>query len=127
MTDSRYTSKEHEYYVRYYYKDVERSRARQRERAARNAARNKEFLREYKATHPCIECGESDPVVLDFHHRDRTQKAFTVAHRAGRIGQATLLKEIEKCDILCANCHRRHTSRNNDYSLGRPRIKQNGK
>ena len=70
----------------------------------------KAFLRHYKATHPCVRCGEADPVVLDFDHRDPKTKSFPFADAADRRrGREALLAEIAKCDILCANCHRKKT------------------
>lgn len=77
---------------------------------ANNAARKnirKEFVNEYKKTHPCIQCGESDFRCLDFHHRDPTTKIDCIA-RMVLTGLLELIKkEIPKCDVLCANCHRK--------------------
>ena len=53
----------------------------------------------------CQICGERDPRCLDFHHRNPSEKTVGIAW--GRAGLDTLLKEIEKCDVLCANCHRK--------------------
>jgi len=69
--------------------------------------RNKEFGNAYKNFFGCRDCGERDPVVLDFHHRNEHQKNFTVSHWAFRASLVTLTKEFWKCDVLCANCHRR--------------------
>jgi len=63
---------------------------------------------EYKRTHPCVDCGESDPIVLVFDHRDRSTKKFKV--RSSRSWKS-LMAEIAKCDVLCCNCHaRRHAA-----------------
>ena len=60
-------------------------------------------------THPCVDCGETDPVVLEFDHlRDKRFAIRLSAH--GRNWQ-TILDEIEKCEVVCANCHRRRTAR----------------
>jgi hypothetical protein len=67
---------------------------------------------EYLSVHPCVDCGESDPVVLEFDHRDATTKFRAVAQMIeARYAWSTILEEIEKCDVRCANCHRRKTSR----------------
>lgn len=59
----------------------------------------------------CKTCGELDYVVLEFDHRDRSDKSFTISSAVGRvITWNKLLIELEKCDILCANCHRRKTA-----------------
>src|SRR6266853_4808646 len=67
------------------------------------------FIDGYKAAHPCT-CGETNPVVLDFHHRDPGAKMFTIGESAVYVPFAMLLKEVAKCDILCANCHRSRTA-----------------
>lgn len=52
----------------------------------------------------CIICGEKEPCCLDFHHlRD---KEFVIA--AGtEVSISRLLEELDKCVVLCANCHRK--------------------
>lgn len=54
----------------------------------------------------CADCGESDPVVLDFHHRDPSQKLFNIGTARGK-SVPKVVAEIAKCDVVCANCHRR--------------------
>ncbi len=53
-------------------------------------------------------CGITDPIVLDFHHRDPSEKKTNVA-RFGRGGWSLkrIDEEIAKCEVVCANCHRR--------------------
>lgn len=68
----------------------------------------REFIRIYFASHPCSVCGETDPVVLEFHRRE--DKDFAIANLIGRSASLhTLIAEIAKCDVVCANCHRRIT------------------
>lgn len=56
---------------------------------------------------PCTDCGEKYPhYVMDFDHRDRATKKINVG--ATRSMKETLA-EIEKCDIVCSNCHRIRT------------------
>jgi transcription elongation factor Elf1 len=63
---------------------------------------------EYKKTLKCSFCPENDPVCLDFHHTDPTQKDRELADMVGRgIGMESLLKEVDKCIVLCSNCHRK--------------------
>ena len=54
----------------------------------------------------CVRCGEADPACLDFHHRDPTQKLGHIGEFR-KFGMERLLTEIAKCDVLCANCHRK--------------------
>ena len=55
---------------------------------------------------PCINCGESDPVVIDFHHIDPSTKSFNLSNGTGKSYEA-IAEEVKKCCCLCANCHRR--------------------
>lgn len=67
----------------------------------------------YKATLKCSRCDESFPYCLDFHHRDSTTKKFHIGQGVNQCRTIkAILAEISKCDILCANCHRKLT-----YSL----------
>jgi hypothetical protein len=60
----------------------------------------------------CAKCGETDPIVLDFHHRDPSQKKFQlIGSLCYSRSRETILKEVAKCDVLCANCHRREEYR----------------
>jgi len=68
---------------------------------------NKAKLDDYKAERGCSHCSESDPRCLDFHHRDPAEKEFDIAKRVRARTLASLMPEIAKCDILCANCHRK--------------------
>src|SRR5690348_17765017 len=63
------------------------------------------MAREYKGG-KCILCGyDKCPDALEFHHRDPSQKEFTPS-RAYKRSWDVLKIEIDKCDLLCANCHR---------------------
>lgn len=54
----------------------------------------------------CKKCGEKRPYVLDFHHCDGDEKIATINRMIKSSSVETLRKELEKCDVLCANCHR---------------------
>lgn len=71
----------------------------------------RQWLRGYKSKLCCITCGENHPACLQFHHRNRSEKSFTISHAIGgrrNLSFRTLEKEISKCDILCGNCHAIH-------------------
>lgn len=54
-------------------------------------------------------CGESDPVVLDFHHTDPSQKDSGVADLvASKRSDKRITDEMAKCVMMCKNCHARH-------------------
>lgn len=57
---------------------------------------------------PCADCGRDDlpTYCMDFHHRDPEEKRFTISKGSFRQSRENILIEIEKCDLLCAICHR---------------------
>lgn len=63
----------------------------------------KEIIQDRKKE--CSNCGEKEKVCLDFHHlRD---KKFNLAHGSKTGSITKVLEELEKCIVLCANCHRK--------------------
>lgn len=67
-------------------------------------------LFEFLSTKSCVDCGEKDPVVLEFDHRETENKFKIVAKMlSGHYSWRSVLAEISKCEIRCANCHRRKT------------------
>lgn len=69
--------------------------------------RNHTYLVEALTARGCLDCGERDPVVLDFDHRG--DKVACVSKLANLCRRETLDAEIAKCDVRCANCHRIRT------------------
>ena len=53
----------------------------------------------------CQKCGYDKPVpgAYHFHHRSPEEKSFNI--NASTLGYEALKKEVDKCDLLCANCH----------------------
>lgn len=100
-------------YDRRWYADHPEYRARQIKLKTEHRRRNVEWLREDKARRGCADCGERDPVVLDFHHRDPSTKTFSFGETAQLLrSRKRLAEEMAKCDVVCSNCHRRrHTNR----------------
>lgn len=72
--------------------------------------RNKivDWFKEYKKGLKCEKCGEDRPWVLDFHHVNPLEKDIEVIHLIRASSKKRALKEIDKCMVLCANCHRDH-------------------
>jgi hypothetical protein len=86
---------------RYIVLEAKRKRARAEKRML--------YLLAYFELHPCVDCGETDPLVLEFDHvRD---KFFDIGAGLPDRNWQTILKEIAKCEVVCANCHRRRTAK----------------
>jgi hypothetical protein len=66
------------------------------------------YLIEYFRNHPCNDCGETDPVVLEFDHLN--DKSFDIGQALPYRNWQSILDEIGKCEVVCANCHRRRTA-----------------
>jgi hypothetical protein len=83
---------------------------RARARAAIDRPRNRAWVAEYLRSHPCVDCGEADPVVLEFDHRDPATKSDNVGRLIHMSTLAAVQAEIAKCDVRCGNCHRIRTA-----------------
>ncbi len=84
---------------------------RHKERLIKNLKQRRRVLQEwyqnYKSSLSCVDCGENHPACLHFHHKDRKEKSFTISYVAtrGAASIKTIIKEMEKCEVLCGNCH----------------------
>lgn len=98
------------------YKEMKRrhrsnNHGQRNEERKRRRDRIREFLNGYKAEHGCA-CGEKEPLALDFHHIDPSTKEIDVS-KAVQLGwgEKRILEEINKCRVICANCHRKLVAR----------------
>ena len=103
------------------YKDLEKKKAtkkayysrpdiikKQKQKKIDNKKRNSEYIKELKEKTPCMDCGKNYPYyVMDFDHVK--DKKINGVGRMLQYGFSTLKKEIAKCEIVCANCHRERT------------------
>jgi hypothetical protein len=70
----------------------------------------KKRLADIKQSSGCVDCGEKNPIVLDFDHlRDKKYNISRMIHDG--FSWKAILKEISKCEVVCANCHRLRTYR----------------
>jgi hypothetical protein len=87
--------------------DLHRRQSKQAKVARGRALRA--YLLDHLRRHPCVDCGERDPVVLEFDHIE--EKAATISvllsHTAAR---KAVDAEIARCEVVCVNCHRRRTA-----------------
>lgn len=78
--------------------DADRRYKRQRDR-------NRAIINEFKMSRGCERCGfREHPIALELDHKDHRKKAFPIS--GSTVSVARLLREIKKCRVLCANCHR---------------------
>lgn len=76
-------------------------------------------FREYKKILKCNNCGENHPATLDFHHRDGEKKDYNISSMANSgCAWERILEEIDKCDVLCSNCHRKFHWEFDNVALG---------
>ena len=109
----------------YQAKWFERNRETQRQRVRANndvaRERNIGIIIEYLSSHPCVDCGESDIVVLEFDHVRGEKCASVTTAVKNAWSEEKLRLEIDKCEIRCCNCHRRKTAKDfNWYKANAP-------
>lgn len=93
-----------EYKHLWYLRNRHEHLAHVKEMRAITSEENQRRMWQYLACHPCVDCGERDPVVLQFDHlRDKRCDVSAMA-RSGFIWE-TIFAEIAKCEVRCANCH----------------------
>lgn len=100
--------------VRYYREHSDAQKARLNRNTDARREENKGRIVEYLTTHPCVDCGETDIVVLQFDHlRDKTLSISALLGRGA--SWARIEREIAKCEVRCANCHHRKTAKERGY------------
>jgi hypothetical protein len=79
-------------------------------RRRKHVARERmQMVVQHLRSHPCVDCGEDDVMVLEFDHH-RGDKLFSIATGVADRSLAALVNEMAKCEVVCANCHRRRTA-----------------
>ena len=68
-----------------------------------------EAVRAHKALFGYADCGEGDPVVLELDHTEDNKRDNVSDMISQGLGLASIMAEVQKCDVVCANCHRRRT------------------
>lgn len=99
-----------EYNREYHAKNKAAQYVRVRRNKLKTVADNQQRVGAYLSEHPCVDCGEADIVVLEFDHV-RGDKVRNISEMVVRgWSMKTIQEEIDKCDVRCANCHRRATA-----------------
>lgn len=98
------------YNVAYYQRTKDRHNPGRAARRKKMRDETVQRLIEYLSAHPCVDCGETDIVVLQFdHQRDKESDVAKLVRRG--YAWDRVLAEIEKCQVVCANDHRRRTAK----------------
>lgn len=96
------------YHAQWYARNRRRVIVRVHDRTSRLIRENRQRILAYLRIHSCVDCGEADPVVLEFDHLRDKRADVSELVRAGA-GWRTILEEIDKCELRCVNCHKRVT------------------
>jgi hypothetical protein len=101
-----------EYLKAHYIKNIDAYKEKSKRFNAIYKKKRRIAVLELKMSNPCNICGEADPRVLEFDHIDHKAKNHSIANMVSRGGYSikNVFKEILKCQVLCANCHRRKTA-----------------
>lgn len=102
-------------------------RKRAMERNKKLKTQTKKLLLSHLANKSCEDCGNDDIRVLEFHHLDPSSKAFSIAKgMANTYSWVKILREIDKCQILCANCHKIKTAEEQGWYKALQKPTKNG-
>lgn len=95
-----------------------KERARKHTKFARD--RNRTWVLNYLLSHPCVDCGETDPLVLTFDHvRGKKKDNISALSNSRPCSIKTIDEEIKKCDVRCFNCHMRKTNKDRSKNKGK--------
>lgn len=100
---TRKSTREHYKNNKQYYKDKSKSYRK----------KMTQWFVDFKSTLSCNRCGENRWWVLDFHHKNPQNKEYSLSGLASNVSKETFFKEVEKCEVLCSNCHRDHHHKEN--------------
>lgn len=98
---------------RWYERNAEHAKQQSIDGRKRQVDRNVVYVNDYKRDKSCMDCGGSFPFpVMEFDHREGEDKDRGISYLVRRpVGLARLQAEMDKCDLVCANCHRIRTAR----------------
>lgn len=81
-----------------------------RDSKEKSRKKTQKWIIDYLEKHPCKHCGETDILVLEFNHMEN--KKLAVSKLVSECYSLnTIKKEVDKCEVLCCNCHKRYTSK----------------
>ncbi len=95
----------------YYSENTNHHKAVIRKRRKAEIEENRRKLYQHYLDHPCVVCGETDPIVLQSDHMDGVDKKGVISNMVYSTVWGTIEKELKKCETRCANCHHRRTAK----------------
>jgi hypothetical protein len=100
---------------RKYYKDNHDKQLKEVYKRKRKVVKeHRHFLFDFYKNNPCVDCGETDPIVLELdHQRDKVMEVSRMVNNGW--SKNKVLDEIAKCEVRCANCHRRKTAKDQGW------------
>jgi transcription elongation factor Elf1 len=103
----RYQSEKWKEYQRTYHRSWhQRHRQKRLARVYERRVAIREYIQDIKNQLYCADCGERHPATLQFHHRNSEDKTFAIGKAVNRgFSLDRIKKEMQKCIVLCANCH----------------------
>ncbi len=104
---------------KHYEANKNKIKARTKKRNKEQKIKNRKFVAWVKNRSCCVDCGETNPLVLDFDHVEGI-KIMNISDMARTsYSRETIMDEIDKCEIRCSNCHRiiTHKRRINGNSI----------
>jgi len=102
------SEKRKEWAKKYYENNKEKRKATFKKSSRKSRLKLKEWFNEYRKGLSCSKCPENHPACLDFHHLDSSKKEFSISTAIrSRYSKKRIMKEIEKCIVVCSNCHRK--------------------
>jgi|18_taG_2_1085343.scaffolds.fasta_scaffold213316_1 hypothetical protein len=98
------------YQKKHYQENKEQYSERNKRNKKKRTKENTQYRREVLQQNPCVDCGEKDPCLLEFDHvrgikKYNLSRMWTTGYSLDKIKE-----ELKKCDIRCANCHRKKTA-----------------
>ena len=83
------------------------NKTRYRESNMRRILAAQQIVLDFLTQHPCVDCGIEDIVCLEFHHTRGKELTISELIFSRRRSLSALRNEIDKCLVVCVNCHRR--------------------
>ena len=108
--------KNREYRLKYRKEWYSKNKESEKEHVKRRKLEIKKWFKNYKGSLSCLRCSENHVATLEFHHKSRKNKdrAISIMVNDG-CSIKRILEEMKKCELLCANCHRKIHSKNNKF------------